>query len=219
MKSIEDNPYLQSRALWHDLYGDVESRLRKSQRLNIVLCASVFVLTLGLVITAHQTKIKSIPFIIHGNHIITAIDRVALDKQPMLKAKLMLYSAKRFIKEARQVSIDSAINRRYQLSTLSKVQHSALATLKAFYQQRNNQPHKRVNQVNITSVLQRTAHTVVIRWQEVWQDQQTGKPCGTIHYVAELSYHSQAPSQNEMIVKYNPLGFYIDQLSWSKDEV
>lgn len=34
---MNDNPYLQSKLLWNDLYGSIENKLKQSNRLNLSL--------------------------------------------------------------------------------------------------------------------------------------------------------------------------------------
>lgn len=71
-------------------------------------------------------------------------------------------------------------------------------------------------EIKITSILQRTISSFDIRWQELIRDID-GNLINIDHLLATVSYQYTSPSQDQLILKHNPLGFYITQFSLTKE--
>jgi type IV secretion system protein TrbF len=213
------NPYLQSKAMWNDLYGSVQSRLENAHRIIFILSSVIAIAIIGFIIVASQTKVKSVPFIIHGNEVLTA-DNASFTESSHLKPALALYFIKNFIRDARTVSADGDINALHKIAAFSFATDSAIQTLKDFYLK--NDPDQIANHfvksVKITSVLRASPHTVDVRWQENWRNLNSGELVRSHRFIAEITYHYSDPAQNTTILRYNPLGLQIRYLSWSIDQ-
>ena len=138
-----------------------------------------------------------------------------------MRAQLAPYFAKQFIRAARSISVDRAVNRTHAMMAYALVANEAVTVLHDFYrlqQQRYNKTTV-VNTIVITSVLSLSNHTLMVHWQEVWRNARTGEHLKTQHYLAELTYRYRTPSQNTTVLSDNPLGFYITALSWSMDNI
>jgi len=217
---IKNNPYLQSRILWNDVFGQTEKYLHFSLGLNAVLVLGLAVSVAGTVILANQRSIKPYPFIIHGEHVLTSTEESQAAVEH-LKPQLANVLAKGFIKNLRRVSTDKHVNRERQMAALAVTNQEALAVTQKYFQQHQTDKiaKKQVNDVKITSSLQSSEHTMVIRWQETWRAPNTGEVLKQEHYVAEIVYQFDTPSTHELVLKHNPLGFYITHLSWSLEKV
>ena len=71
---IKDNPYLQSRVLWNDVYSETQKALYLSRGFNLLLVIGILLSIAGMVYLANQRAIKPYPFIIHGEHVLTICD-------------------------------------------------------------------------------------------------------------------------------------------------
>jgi len=219
-RDIKNNPYLQSRTLWNDVFGQTEKYLHFSLGLNAVLVLGLIASAAGIVILANQRSIKPYPFIIHGEHVLTSTEESQAAVEH-LKPQLANVLAKGFIKNLRRVSIDKHVNYERQMAALAVTNQEALAVTQQYFEkhQIDSIAKKQVNAVKITSSLQNSEHNIVIRWQEIWRTPKTGEVLKQEHYVAEISYQFDTPSTHELVLKYNPLGFYITHLSWSLEKV
>ncbi len=217
-EALERNPYLQSKALWNDMYGSVQTKLENSYRIIMLLSAVIVVAIIGFVIVSSQTKVKPMPFIVHGNDILT-VDQSQSGDFKRLKPKLAYYFAKHFIRDARSVSVDGDVNANNRISALSFVTGASVPVLNDFYQK--NDPNRIANtyvkNIHITNVLRLSANTLDVRWQEIWRNVRSGELMRTKNYLAQLTYHYNTPSENTLILRNNPLGFDITNLSWSVD--
>lgn len=213
------NPYLQSKLLWNDVYGGLQIKLENSYRIIFALSIVIVIAIIGFVIVSGETKIKPIPFVIHGNDIITLNnqDKTSFDS---VKPKLSLMLARNFIRHVRSVSTDSTVNDNNRISTLSFVTGAASKTIKSFYEKNNaNQLATHViRHVKITSILRASNHTLNVRWRENTRSSRTGDLIKSEPYIAQITYQFSKPSQNPIILQHNPLGFEITQLSWSADQ-
>lgn len=218
-KAMANNPYLQSRALWNDMYGSIQTKLENSYRLIFVLSLVILTAIVGLVIMGIQTKIKPMPFIVQGNDVLTVATTSSSDVDT-LKPQLAIYFIKKFIRGARSVSVDSEMNANNRILALSFVTGAATQVLKEYYA--HNNPNRIAqdatkNSINV-NVLPTSAHTVTVYWREEYRAVRSGELIQSKHYIAQITYQYQTPSDNEIILRNNPLGLAITQLAWSEDQ-
>lgn len=218
-KAVSNNPYLQSRALWNDMYGSIQIKLENSYRIIFVLSLVILATIIGLVIIGTQTKIKPMPFIVHGDEVLTVSSARSVDFDA-LKPKLASYFVKNFIRSARSVSVDGEVNANNRILALSFVTDAATHVLKEFYEKNNPNVIARdyVKNITITSVLENSAHSVNIRWREDSRAVRSGEIVQSNRYIAEVTYQYQTPSENIIILRNNPLGLAITHLAWSLDQ-
>lgn len=218
-KSLANNPYLQSRALWNDLYGSIQTKLENSYRVIFILSLVILSAIIGLVVIAGETKIKPMPFIVHGNEVLTVANTNTTEFQS-LKPALAVYFIKNFIRNARTASADGEANANNKIAALSFVTGEATQVLKEFYEENNPNTiaQQQMKNITITSVLPKSAHTVDIRWREDSRNVHSGERVQTQNYIAHINYHYQTPSQNEIILRHNPLGLAITHLAWSIEQ-
>lgn len=218
--NIKDNPYLQSRVLWNDVYGETQKALHVSRGFNAFLVIGIIISIAGMVYLANQRAIKPYPFIIHGEHVLTSTEESQAAVEH-LKPQLANVLAKGFIRNVRAVSTDSYVNRERQMAALAVLNQEALGVVEQFYQthQANTLAKTKINNVKITSVLQSSPQTLVIRWQETWRHVKTGEVLAREQYIGEMVYQFDTPSTHELVLKHNPLGFYITHLTWSLEKI
>lgn len=218
-KTEHKNSYLESRALWNDVYGGLQTKLENSYRIIFCLSIVIAIAIVGFVIVAGETKIKPMPFVLHGNDIITLSEQndAAFDS---IKPQLSLILAKDFIRHTRMVSSDNAVNAHNHIAALSVVRGSAAEVLKNYFQTHdvNQLSQTTTKNIVINSVLAESNKSLEIRWSEETRNAQSGDVISTAQYIADVTYAFQAPSSNPAILKNNPLRFVVTNLSWSQDQ-
>jgi type IV secretory pathway TrbF-like protein len=220
MQQVEQkNTYLESRTLWNDVYGSLQTKLENSYRIIFCLSVVIAIAMVGFVIIASNPKIKPMPFVLHGNDIITLSDQNAAAFST-LRPKLSLILAQDFIRHARITSGDNTVNANNHIAALSVVNGAAAHVLKNYFHTCgvDQSSQTTTNNVQINSVLAQSDHTLEIRWTEESRNAQSGDVISTMQYIADMTYTFDAPSSNPIILKNNPLGFVITNLSWSKDQ-
>ena len=217
-RSIAANPYLQSRAMWNDLYGDLQIKLENSYRIVFILSLVLLASMLGLIVIAGESKVKSVPFIVHGDDLLTLTNEQQLPAR-QLHSRLSFYFIKQFIAASRAVSADGVINSSNTIKAYAFTQGEATGVLKSYFAK--NDPNAlathKVRDIEITSLLRESKSTIDVRWFERLRDVHTGLLIKKTPYIARISYQYQKPSTDHTILHYNPLGFVITYLSWSVD--
>ncbi|SEM59717.1 type IV secretion system protein VirB5 [Pseudoxanthomonas sp. GM95] len=122
----------------------------------------------------------------------------------------------RFITLVRSLSIDPVVVRQSWLDAYDYTTDRGAAVLNE--EARSNDPFARVGResvsVQITSVVRASASSFNVRWTE--QRFVNGAPAGNQHWTAVVSIVLQTP-RTEQRLRKNPLGIYINGLSWSRE--
>lgn len=213
------NTYLESKALWNDIYGGIQAKLENAYRIIFYLIVVIAVAIIGLVICACEIKVKPMPFILHGNDVITLSDENTRSFES-IKPKLSLMMAENFIRHARMMSSDNTVNTNNHIAALSMVNGAATEVLKNYFESQKSNAVLQNSTVNvqINSILADSNHSLQIRWTEKTRNAQSGDISTTSQYIAEMTYAYQSPSSNSIILKNNPLGFVVTHLSWSQEQ-
>jgi type IV secretion system protein VirB5 len=122
----------------------------------------------------------------------------------------------RFIGLVRALPIDPVVVRQNWLQAYQFTTDRGAATLNEYA--RRNDPFTRVGKesvtVEVTSVVRASDRSFQVRWDE--RRYVSGAPSGVERWTAVLSIVLQAPRTEEKL-RSNPLGIYIDGLSWSRE--
>ena len=122
----------------------------------------------------------------------------------------------RFISDVRSLSIDPIVVRRNWLEAYDYATDRGAATLNDYA--RTNDPFSRIGQnsvaVEVTSVVRASDSSFQVRWIE--RGYVNGAPSTTERWTAVLSIVLQPPRTEERLRK-NPLGIYVNGLSWSRE--
>lgn len=212
------NTYIESRTLWNDVYGSLQTKLENSYRVIFCLSIAIVVSIIGFIVVACQPKVKPIPFVLHGNDVITLSDQqsTAFDD---VKPKLSLVLVEDFIRHARLISPDNTVNAENHINALSVVSGSASKALQSYFQSEStkNTDQNITQDIEITNVLRESKISFEVRWIETIRNAQTSEVISKSNYIADISYQFETPSSNPIILKHNPFGFFINHFSWSRD--
>ncbi len=122
----------------------------------------------------------------------------------------------RFISDVRSLSIDPIVVRRNWLEAYDYATDRGAATLNDYA--RTNDPFSRIGQnsvaVEVTSVVRASDSSFQVRWIE--RAYVNGSPSTIERWTAVLSIVLQPPRTEERLRK-NPLGIYVNGLSWSRE--
>ncbi len=122
----------------------------------------------------------------------------------------------RFITDVRSLSIDPIVVRRNWLEAYDYATDRGAATLNDYA--RTNDPFSRIGQnsvaVEVSSVVRASDSSFQVRWIE--RAYINGSPSTIERWTAVLSIVLQPPRTEERLRK-NPLGIYVNGLSWSRE--
>ncbi len=214
--SLENNPYLQSRALWLDIYGNAEDRYKQSRKLNFRLLILVGLCILGIIYIGSQSKY--IPYVVqvqNGQVIYTSA--ASSSNFDTMKPALAKFFIQDFVKSARSVSVDGTIEKNNQKKAYALTIGAATTELNTFFKARD--PYgvvkKRTISVNVNYVNQLPNQAFQVGWTEMSRDSESGQMLYQKSFVGEFDFKWDEPSQSEFILQNNPFGFYVTNISWT----
>lgn len=215
--SLDEHPHIGSLSLWNDLYGSVEKRYQKSRMLNIGLVALLAISVMGLIHLGSKSKFEPWLVSFDGTSPMNVGSIQKQDINKSQKGKLAEFYIKDFIKNAREISVDGAIDKQKITKSYSFANQAALTHLKDYLSANNKYEiatDKTVNIEKFSYVLGITKDTYKAKWLEVIRDSGTGNKLLTKAMVGEFQVSWEKPSKNAVIFQNNPLGFYITNFSW-----
>ena len=122
----------------------------------------------------------------------------------------------RFVTDVRSLSIDPIVVRQNWLEAYEYTTDRGAATLNDYA--RTNDPFARIGQssiaIEVTSVVRASDSSFQLRWIE--RTYANGSPSGFERWTAVLSVVLQPPRTEERL-RRNPLGIYVNGLSWSRE--
>lgn len=168
----------------------------------------------GLVWRSSQSLVT--PYVVEVDSAgqVRAVGEAASTYQP--SDALIAHHLASFITLVRAISIDPIVLRQNWLAAYHYTTDRGAATLNDYA--RTHDPFARVGKdsvtVEVTSVVRASEHSFQVRWNE--QRYVNGSAAGTERWTAVLSTVVQPP-RTEQALRNNPLGIYINGLSWSRE--
>jgi type IV secretory pathway TrbF-like protein len=217
------NPYVQGWREWDERYADLVVGKRNWQ------IAAGGLLLLGLILAAGivwlSGRSRYIPYIVEVDRLgygLTVAQPLTPASAPDVTARMERYEVASFIRQAREVSSDPQVEQQMLNSLLAHAHGAADHFLDEYYHSDNaHNPfqiaQKETVSVQIGSILQLSSKSYQVRWTEQARDLNgiaTGAPS---HWEAQLQTEITPPASDAAIVS-NPLGFYVNQISWTEQQ-
>ena len=220
---MESEFYLQARREWDERYGDLVLGKRNWQVASAGLMLLSLVLAVGLVWVSLRTKV--IPYVVQVDKLgyaITIPTALTASSMPATVERMKRYEIAAFIRNARSVSSDPAVEQNMLNDLLAHAHGAADKFLESYFHADDfaKNPfliakHQTVS-VQIESILQVSPKSYEVRWGETPRDN-SGAPLGTNHWEAMLETEMSPPSSTDTVIT-NPLGFYVTRLSWAQQQ-
>lgn len=207
-------PYQAAAQVWDQRIGNARVQA-KNWRLMAFGCLSLALLMAGGLVWRSAQSIVT-PYVVEvaTSGQVRAVGEAATPYKP--NDAQIVYHLARFLTDVRSLSIDPIVVRQNWLEAYEYTTDKGAATLNDYA--RTNDPFARIGQtstaVEITSVVRASASSFQVRWIE--RSYVNGSPSGTERWTAVLSIVLQPPRTEERLRK-NPLGIYVNGLSWSRE--
>lgn len=207
-------PYQAAAQAWDERIGSARVQA-KNWRLMAFGCLALSLLMAGALAWRSAQSIVT-PYVVEVDRTgqVRAVGEAAT---PYLPADAQLaYHLVRFITLVRSLSIDPIVVRQNWLDAYDYTTDRGAAVLNDYA--RTNDPFARVGKesvtVQVTSVVRASDASFNVRWTE--QRFVNGAPAGTERWNAVISIVLQTP-RTEQRLRKNPLGIYVNGLSWSRE--
>lgn len=207
-------PYQAAAQVWDQRIGSARVQA-KNWRLMAIGCLSLSLLMAGGLVWRSAQSIVT-PYVIEVDQAgqVRAVGEAATPYKPS-DAQAAFHLA-RFVTDVRSLSIDPIVVRQNWLEAYDYATDRGAATLNDYA--RAADPFSRIGQqsiaVQVNSVVRASDSSFQVRWTE--RRYVNGEAAGLERWNGVLSIVLQAPRTEERLRK-NPLGIYVNGLSWSRE--
>jgi len=206
-------PYQSAAQVWDERIGSARVQA-KNWRLMAFGCFGLALVLAGDRIW-HSTQSLVTPYVVEvDKEHVRAVGEAVTPYQPT-DAQIAFHLAQ-FITRVRSLSIDPVVVRQNWLAAYDYTTDKGAVVLNEYA--RTQDPFARIGKetttVQIASVVRASDTSFNVRWTE--QRFVNGAPAGTERWNAVLSIVLQPP-RTEQRLRKNPLGIYVNGLSWSRD--
>lgn len=207
-------PYQAAAQVWDARLGSARVQAKNWRLMAFGCLGLALLMAAGLVWQSGQSRVT--PYVVEVDHAgeVRAVGAAVTPYKPT-DAQIAYYLA-RFITDVRSLSIDPVVVRKNWLEAYGYTTDHGATTLNTYA--RAHDPFAHVGHdsvsVDVTSVVRVSSASFQVRWVE--QHYHEGTPTGVEHWTAMLTLVMQTP-RTERQVRRNPLGIYVNGLSWSRD--
>lgn len=207
-------PYQAAAQAWDERIGSARVQAKNWRLMAFGALALALLMAAGLVWRSAQSIVT--PYVVEVDQAgqVRVVGEAATPYRPG-DAQVAHHLA-RFVNDVRSLSIDPIVVRRNWLEAYDYTTDRGAATLNDYA--RTNDPFSRIGQnsvaVEVTSVVRASDSSFQVRWIE--RSYANGAPTSTARWTAVLSIVLQPPRSEERLRK-NPLGIYVNGLSWSRE--
>jgi type IV secretion system protein VirB5 len=207
-------PYQRAEQMWDERIGSARVQAA-NWRLMAFGCLALVAVVIGDDIRA-RSRATVTPFVVEVDRLgaAQAIAPATADYEP--SDEQIAYFLGRFITEVRGLSVDPVVVRQAWLEAYAQITSHAKPALDEYA--RSADPFGKVGRravtVDVTSVVRASDRSFRITWVE--HPYADGSPLPLENWSAILTVVIQTP-QTESRLRQNPLGIYIDAISWAQE--
>lgn len=212
----EQNPYLAARREWDERYGDLITRARNWRAAAFLALIVVLAETGGLIALAMKTKV--VPFVVAVDNLGRVVASGTADQATVADDKLKRASLLQWVSDLRIVTSDGVAQRKAIDRVYAMIGRGSPAQIQVSEFYRNDPPQQRAQtqmvNVDVKAVYASSEKSYEVEWVETArslggdiQSEQRWKGSFTI---------AVNPPTDERLVRVNPLGIYVTNVSWSK---
>ncbi|MFU3879565.1 conjugal transfer protein TrbF [Pseudomonas aeruginosa] len=207
-------PYQAAAQAWDERIGSARVQAKNWRLMAFGCLALALLMAGGLVWRSGQSIVT--PYVVEVDRTgqVRAVGEAATPYRPA--DAQVAYHLARFVTLVRSLSIDPIVVRRNWLDAYDYTTDRGAAALNDYA--RTNDPFVRVGKesvtVQVSSVVRASDASFNVRWTE--RRFVNGAPAGTERWNAVISIVLQTPSTEQRLRK-NPLGIYVNGLSWSRE--
>ena len=207
-------PYQAAAQVWDERLGASRVQARNWRLMAFGCLGMALLMAAGLVWRSSQSLVTPYVVEVDSTGQVRTVGEAASAYQPA-DAQIAHHLA-RFISQVRALPIDPVVVRQNWLQAYQYTTDRGAATLNEYA--RSHDPFARVGKesvtVEVTSVVRASEDSFQMRWDE--RRYVNGAAAGLERWTAVLSVVLQPPRTEEKL-RSNPLGIYVNGLSWSRE--
>ena len=210
------SPYLVARREWDERYGGLIKRAQQWR--TIAILALLVALAEAIVIIGVATRPRIAPYVVAVDFLGRVAAAGAADRNSPVDERMKQAAITQWVQDMRGVTSDGLAERAAIDHIYAMIgSQSAAQTIVTDYF-RANQPFERGSretvQVEVNAILPNSPHSYEVDWTET-QRSLDGKPISSDKWKGIFTVAIN-PSTDEAVLRVNPFGIYIMDISWSK---
>ena len=210
------SPYLVARREWDERYGGLIKRAQHWR--GVAVLALLVALAEAIVIIGVATRPRIAPYVVAVDSLGRVAAAGAADRNSPIDERMRQAAVTQWVQDMRGVTSDSLAERTAIDHVYAMIgSQSAAQTIVTDYF-RANQPFERGSretvQVEVNAILPNSPHSYEVDWTET-QRTLDGKPISSDKWRGIFTVAIN-PSTDEAVLRVNPFGIYVMDITWSK---
>ena len=210
------SPYLVARREWDERYGGLIKRAQQWRAAAVL--ALLVALAEAIVIIGVATRPRIVPYVVAVDSLGRVVAAGAIDRTSPIDDRMKQAAITQWVLDMRGVTSDGLAERAAIDHVYAMIgSQSAAQTVVTDYF-RANQPFERGSretvQVEVNAILPNSPHTFEVDWTET-QRTLDGKPISSDKWRGIFTLAIN-PSTDEAVLRVNPFGIYVMDITWSK---
>jgi type IV secretion system protein VirB5 len=215
-RPADTSPYLAARREWDERYGSLITRARNWRIAAVLALAVTFVETCGLILLS--TKAKVIPYVVAIDNLGRVLAAGPADQASRADDRLKRAALFQWVSDLRTITIDGIAQRKAIDRVYSMIANGSPAQVEIGDFYRNDPPYQRAQtktvEVDVKAVFAASDKTYQVEWTETVRGL-SGQFESEDHWKGSFTI-AVSPPNDERLVRINPLGIYVTNVSWSK---
>jgi len=210
------SPYLVARREWDERYGSLIKRAEQWRAAAVL--ALLVALAEAIVIIGVATRPRIVPYVVAVDSLGRVAAAGAIDRTSPIDDRMKQAAITQWVQDTRGVTSDGLAERAAIDHVYAMIgSQSAAQTIVTDYF-RANQPFERGSretvQVEVNAILPNSPHSFEVDWTET-QRTLDGKPISSDKWRGIFTLAINPPT-DEAVLRVNPFGIYVMDITWSK---
>jgi type IV secretion system protein VirB5 len=212
----ESSPYLAARREWDERYGSLITRARNWRFAALFALAVALVATSGLIVLS--TKAKVIPYVVAIDNLGRVLAAGPADQASRADDRLKRAALFQWVSDLRTVTTDGVAQRKAIDRVYSMIANGSPAQVEIGEFYRSDPPYQRAQtktvDVDVKAVFAASDKTYQVEWTETNRGL-SGQVESEDRWKGSFTI-AVSPPTDEKLIRVNPLGIYVTNVSWSK---
>ena len=213
---MAENPYIAARREWDERYGNLITRAKNWRLAAFIALAVALVQGAGLIALSLRSKV--VPYVVAVDNLGRVIASGAAEETSVADDKLKRAALYQWVSNLRMVSIDGVAQRKAIDRVYAMIANGSPAQVTIGDYYRNDPPHDRARtrtvDVDVKAVFATSDKSFEVEWIETARSL-AGQLQSEERWKGSVTIAVNPPSE-ERLVRMNPLGVYVTNVSWSK---
>jgi len=209
-------PYLAARREWDERYGDLISRARNWRAAALMGLTLALVAASGLI--ALSLRAKVVPYVVAIDNLGRVLAAGPADQASRADDRLKRAALFQWVSDLRTVTTDGIAQRRAIDRVYSMIANGSPAQVEIGEFYRSDPPSERAQtksiEVDVKAVFAASDRTYQVEWVEITRSL-SGQVESEDRWKGSFTI-ALSPPTDERLMRINPLGIYVTNVSWSK---